>query len=158
MRFLATLMAALFAFACFAGDAARKVVIKNEQVELIVYGQWKNGGYSRQRTWSDVVGERVVAEGLAWGVGEKGLGQRVILDYGHVYVDGAELSQGKLVRIVGALERRHMSAAPPDAQGYGQAFDYFCIKAEKVEGLNAVKAPMLVEAAGWPPKATARSY
>src|SRR5438046_3052072 len=118
MRILAALMAVLLAFACFAGDTARKVAVKNEQIDLKVYGPVKDGG-RRVRAWSDVVGERVVAEGLAWGVHEKGMSQRVILDYGHVYVDGAELPQGKLVRVVGVLERRHISAAPPGAQGYG---------------------------------------
>jgi hypothetical protein len=127
-----------------AGAAPPKVAIKNEQVDLSVYGPWKDGS-RRVRAWPDVVGERVVAEGLAWGVREKGLGQRVILDYGHVYVDGAELLRGKLVRVVGKLERRRVRAAPPGAQGYGEDFDYFCIKAEKIEQVDEVRAPILAE-------------
>lgn len=129
---------------CVAGDNGPKIAIKNEQIDLNVYGPWKDGS-RRIRAWSDVVGERVVAEGLAWGRGEKGLGQRVILDYGHIYVGGAELPEGKLVRVVGKLERRHISAAPPGAQGYADDFDYFRIDTETIEPLEQVKAPVLAE-------------
>ena len=124
-----------------AQDAPPASGVKNAQIDLSVYGPWRNGS-RRVRPWSDVVSERVVAEGLAWGVREKGLGQRVILDRGHIYVDGAELPEGRLVRIVGKLERRHVSAAPPSAQGYGKDIVYFCIKAETIERLDEVKAPM----------------
>jgi hypothetical protein len=144
MRIFAILAVVLFAVVGFVSDARQKVAVKNEQVDLSVYGPWRDGS-RRVRAWSDAVGERVVAEGLAWGVREKGLGQRVILDYGHIYVDGAELPQGRLVRVVGKLERRRMSAAPPGVQRYGEDFDYFRIKAETIERLDEVKAPMLAE-------------
>lgn len=144
MRTATGLAIALLAVACVAGADTPRATIRNAMVDLSVYGPWKDGG-RRVRGWADAVGERVVAEGLAWGVGEKGLGQRVILDYGHIYVDGDQLPEGKLVRVVGRLERRHMAAAPPFAQGYTGEFDYFCIKAESVQPLEQVKAPRLTE-------------
>ena len=70
----------------------------------------------------------------------------MILDFGHIYVDGAELPEGNLVRVLGKLERRRESAAPVGAQGYGNDFIYYCIKAESIERLDQVKAPTLVEA------------
>ena len=79
MRTATALAMALIAVVCVAGADAPKAAIKNEQIDLSVYGPWKDGS-RRVRAWADVVGERVVAEGLAWGVREKGLGQRVILD------------------------------------------------------------------------------
>jgi hypothetical protein len=150
MRLVAALsIVVVIAAACFAQDAAVKQTIKNEQVDLSVYGPWK-GGSRRVRAWSDVVGERVVAEGLAWGVREKGLGQRVVLDHGHVYIDGDELPNGKLVRVTGTLKRGEEEAAPPGAQGYGEGFSYFYIKAEKIEQVDVVRAPTLIEPAAKP--------
>jgi hypothetical protein len=46
-------------------------------------------------------------EGIAWGEGEKGLGQRVILDGGHIFIDKIAFSDckanGKLVRVTATL-------------------------------------------------------
>ena len=64
MRTVTALAAALIAIVCVAGAGAPKAAIKNEQIDLSVYGPWKDGG-RRVRAWADVVGERVVAEGLA---------------------------------------------------------------------------------------------
>jgi hypothetical protein len=125
------------------GDQPKQWV-KNSQIDLSVYGPWKDGS-RRVRAWAKVVGERVVAEGLAWGVRDKGIGQRILLDYAHVYVDGPELPEGKLVRVTGTLRVRDVKAVPRTRQGYGEDFSYYYIKAEKVEEVEVVRAPMLVE-------------
>ena len=142
----ASLIVVLVAAACFARDRAPKLAVKNEQIDLSVYVPMK-GRTWRVRAWSEVVGERVVAEGLAWGVGEKGLGQRVVLDYGHVYVDGGKLPEGKLVRVTGTLKRGEIEAAPPGSQGYGEGFTYFYIQADAIEQVDVVRQPKLTQPA-----------
>jgi hypothetical protein len=37
----------------------------------------------------------------------------VVLDYGHVYVDGEDLPEGKLVRVVGTLRLGKVKASRP---------------------------------------------
>ena len=128
-------------------DSDSSLTIKNGQVDLSVYGTWKDGR-RRVRSWSDAVGEPVVAEGLAWGVGEKGLGQRVILDHAHVYVQGEKLPNGRLVRVIGVLRLGTINAAPEGYQGYGEAFKYFYIEASEIESLDQVQAPRLAEPTG----------
>lgn len=145
MRTIAAVMIVFCTLVGLAADAAPEIWVKNRHVDLTIYGAPKDGS-RRTRSWSDAVGERVAAEGLAWGVTEKGLGQRVLLDSGHIYVDGPQLPQGYLVRVVGKLERRRMLAAPRYAQGYGSDFDYYCIKAETIQRLEQVKSPVLADA------------
>jgi len=79
-----------------------------------------------------LVGTVVVAEGVAWGEGDKGLGERLTLPNGQtIYLSGIEFStkdlNGCLVRIVGKLSIEHMDAAPPMSQGYSTSFDYYQI-------------------------------
>jgi hypothetical protein len=133
----------------------KELPIKNAQVNLDIYGPWKDG-IRNIRPWSEAVGERVVAEGLAWGEGEKGLGQHLVLDGAHVYIDKIDFSDnhanGKLVRVRGIL-RVEVYRAPrgkEPVQAYVGDFRYYTIDADKCEIIDRVKFPYLFEAE--PPK------
>ena len=103
--------------------------------------------------WEQFVGKSVVVEGLAWGVYEKGLGQRVIVDHGHIYVHGPMLPNGKLVRVAGMLRRGQMKPAPPGSQGYNESFEYLYIEAAKVKQIDVVELPQLLEPVAEQPQA-----
>jgi hypothetical protein len=106
-------------------------------------------GVKVSKPWGDVVGRRVVVEGLAWGAAEKGLGQRVILAEGQVYVENVDYlrhkANGRLVRITGTLRKERMKAAAPDAQGYGANFDYFVIETDEWRLVDQVTNPWMQE-------------
>jgi hypothetical protein len=123
---------------------ADEPIVANQAVNLIVRSPVRNGSI-RFRSWHDVVGEHVVAEGLAWGDDDKGLGQRVLLDGGHIYVTGKALPNGRLVRVIGVLRLETQAAAQPGAQGFAKSFKYFSIAADKIEQLNEVESPFLAE-------------
>ena len=87
-----------------------------------------------------LVGSQVVAEGIALGTGDKGLGEQLTLPYGeHIYLVGPEYKKknvnGRLVRIVGKLTIQHMKGTAqskkkrgPVPQGYNSDFDYYQIE------------------------------
>ena len=90
-----------------------------------------------------LVGSTVVAEGLAWGSGNKGLGERLTLPYGQtIFLVGSEYKKkhqnGRLVRVVGKLTIQHMKAAPEGAQGYGADFDYYEISVTEFRVIEKV--------------------
>lgn len=101
------------------------------------------------KPWDEVVGRVVTVEGLAWGVHEKGLGERVILDGTTVYVSGFNFNnhdaKGRPVRVQGTLRKKLMRAAPRSAQGYGSDFEYFEIDVEKWSIIDRVKTPWMQE-------------
>lgn len=107
-------------------------------------------GKKISKSWKDVVGRVVMIEGLAWGVHEKGLGQRVILDGSSVYVShvdfGKQDVEGRLVRVRGTLRKKLMRAAPKGTQGYGDDFEYFSIEAQELVKIDRVTWPWMQEA------------
>lgn len=106
-------------------------------------------GKKVRKPWSDIVGKRVHAEGLAWGALDKGLGPRVILDNAVVHVSGIDYLKrdlnGKTIRVEGILRIEHVKAAPPGAQGFGGDFSYYFIEADRAEAIERVSAPWLQE-------------
>lgn len=90
-----------------------------------------------------LLGKRVVIEGLGWGAGSKGLGERVVLPSGkRIYFTGSRYSKlhrnGRLVRVVGTISVKRMQPAPPGAQGYTKAFDYFVIDVESIDVIEEI--------------------
>jgi hypothetical protein len=105
-----------------------------------------------RKPWDDVVGRRVVVEGLAWGAMEKGLGPRIVMDADRVYVRKVDLvkhkANGKLVRITGTLRKEHMKGVAdtfPPAQGYAKDFDYYVIDVEDWRIIDQAAAPWMQE-------------
>jgi hypothetical protein len=102
------------------------------------------------RPWDDLLGKRVVAEGLAWGAFAKGLGEHVILEDAKVYVRKIDYLKhdldGRLVRVTGVLRRQRMTKAPPGAQGYSDGFDYYVIEADGAEVIDQVNELRVKEA------------
>ena len=143
------LLAQPLTFQVPAPPKPKELPIKNAQTNLEVYGPWK-GNARNIRPWSDVIGELVVAEGLAWGEKEKGLGQRVILDGSHVFIHKIEFgdknANGKLVRVTGRLRAIDVPRFRGGfAQSDGGNYRYFCIDADKVELIDRVEFPYLAE-------------
>lgn len=101
------------------------------------------------KPWSEIVGKRVQAEGLAWGAFEKGLGPRVILDHVAISVRGVDFVKrdlnGKTVRVEGILRVEHARAAPVGAQGRREDIWIYHIDAERVEPIERVEWPWLQE-------------
>lgn len=105
-------------------------------------------GTIREIPWNDMVDRVVTLDGVPWGVFSKGLGQYVASPSQQVYLNSLarkpEEIEGRLVRVTGILRRHHMPAAPPGAQGYGQAFDYYSIDAFSVEVIEKVERDQLL--------------
>jgi len=90
-----------------------------------------------------LLGKRIMAEGLAWGEGAKGLGERVVLPTGTpLYFTGAKYRErhrnGRTIRVAGVLTIKKMSKAPPGAQGYGNDFNYYSLEVETIEVIDKV--------------------
>ncbi len=89
----------------------------------------------------NAVGREVIVEGLAWGYMNKGLSNWVMTGQGQrLYISGIDFEQlnGRLVRLTGTLRKKRMEAAPPGAQGYGRAFEYFTIEVTSAEVIDQV--------------------
>jgi hypothetical protein len=96
--------------------------------------------------WKEAVGRRVVAQGIAWGQKEKGLGDRVILDAATIYVAGQAPfeKQGRLVEVSGRLELKRFPGRPVTDQGCGPAgVQYYVISDAKWKYVDEVREPML---------------
>jgi hypothetical protein len=88
------------------------------------------------------VGSEITVEGLAWGYMNKGLSDWLTTGAGmRIYASGVDYEDlnGRLVRFTGILHKRRMEAAPPGAQGYGQAFDYYEIEVAKAAMIDRVQ-------------------
>jgi hypothetical protein len=124
-------------------------VVDSRFESLRVYSPCK-AAVRRERGWQQAIGERVRAEGLAWGAGEKGLGQRLLLDGQTVQVRGVDFSRlgvnGKPVRVLGTLRSAEVEGAGRFEQTFSSAFRYPCIEAEKLEAIARVQSPILEEA------------
>jgi len=124
------------------GEKSKSLPIRNAEADLFAWDPIK---HADPVAWKDAVGRRVVAEGLAWGSHEKGLGERVLLDGSHIYVSGVNLPNepgwpnGKLVRVVGTLRVRDMPKAGPGVQGYCESFCYFYLDDVKFRELRIVE-------------------
>ncbi|MEX0704158.1 MAG: hypothetical protein WD069_18815 [Planctomycetales bacterium] len=107
-------------------------------------------GRQVQKPWSQLVGRRVAAEGLAWGAVEKGLGPYLVLPHGRVHVANFDSLQagaeGKLVRMTGVLRVKRAPRAAPGAAGFDREFDYYSIDAEQWRIVDRVELPGLMEA------------
>jgi hypothetical protein len=108
------------------------------------------------KPWSQIVGKKVVIEGIAWEGGKEDIGGVVLLDSARMYIDNGKFSEnnaiGKLVRVVGILAVHHIAKAPPDDQGYPEDTDMYYIKNPKWEIINSVKWPWLQEYSDTPGK------
>ncbi len=90
-----------------------------------------------------LLGKRIMAEGLAWGEGAKGLGERVVLPTGTpLYFTGSKYREqhrnGRTVRVAGVLTIKKMIKAPRGAQGYGDDFSYYSLEIETIEVIDKV--------------------
>jgi len=98
-----------------------------------------------EHPWKPYTNQKILAEGLAWGAMEKGLGQRLIVDDGHIYLDKPDFVKhqinGKLIRVSGTLRLRQQGAAPPGAQGYARPFTYYSLEVDAWEIIDAVRDP-----------------
>jgi hypothetical protein len=93
-----------------------------------------------------LVGKIVIVEGLAWGKGDKGLGERLTLPYGEaIYLAGVDFWKndlnGRSVRITGKLTVQHMKAVTGLMQGYTSDFDYYQIKVTECVPIQKVTLP-----------------
>lgn len=93
---------------------------------------------------NSLVGEHVMAEGLAWGAGAKGLGERIVLPSGSpLYFTGARYrdqhKNGRTVRVIGRLTIEKVNRAPEGAQGYRKAFSYYALDVETIEVIEEVQ-------------------
>ena len=96
----------------------------------------------------------VSVEGIAWGKGWPGLGERVVLATGsrvflEVRKDRQKFPNGRLVRVIGRLELRQNRAAQGDESGYSKNFEYWVILDPKIEVLEEIKSDSVDE---FPPK------
>ena len=97
--------------------------------------------------WKEVVGRQLIAQGIAWGRSEKGLGERVILDGTTIYIAPPAVldRQDRLVEVSGRLEKLHVPPAPSTSQGFGQkGLAYYAISGAKLRYIDAVSSPHLV--------------
>ena len=64
--------------------------------------------------WSDAIGKRVMADGIAWGSVEKSYGEYLIFRRGEVFVDKAEFLEkkmyGRMVRVSGILRKKEVGS------------------------------------------------
>lgn len=105
-------------------------------------------GVKHTVAWDDMVGSMVEFDGLAWGAFEKGLGEHVVLPNLKIYLKNLDLIEsdlnGRLVRIAGVLRKARVEPAPPGAQGYSQAFDYFYVDTVSVARIEKLKLDQLL--------------
>jgi len=97
--------------------------------------------------WKEAVGQQVIAQGIAWGKSEKGIGERVILDGTTIYV-GQPISfdeDGRLVEVSGKLEKRRVPPAPATSGGFGPTgLEFYAISGAKWRHIDVVSSPWLV--------------
>lgn len=101
--------------------------------------------------WRQAVGQQVVAQGIAWGKSEKGLGDRVILDGTTIYVAHPVVfdKEGRLVEVSGKLQKLAVPPAPVTSQGFGpKGLEYYAITEAKWHYIDEVTSPRLVLQAG----------
>lgn len=115
-------------------------------------------GTKDSKPWSAVVGKKVAVEGIAWGSYGKGIGEYVIINNSEkVYIRNANFlnikAHGKLVRVVGVLERFSVKKAKPSSeslhyqftQGPPPGFVAYFIRPEKLEIIDRVEWPWMKE-------------
>ena len=105
------------------------------------------GNVKRTIAWDDLVGSIVEVDGLAWGAFEKGLGPRLVLPHGKVYLRNFNLdneSNGRLLRVAGILRKATVEPARPGEQGYGTRFEYFYIESFAVERIEKIEQDQLL--------------
>lgn len=115
--------------------------------------QWTNSkiinGQKVSKPWADVVGRKVIVEGLAWGALEKGLGQHVVLANHSVYVRNIDYlkhkAHGRLVRVIGTLRIGSVSKAPPGTAGFAKDIEYFYLDVDEWEIVDQVSSPWMEE-------------
>lgn len=105
-------------------------------------------GREETLAWDQMVGQMVTVDGMAWGAFEKGLGPRLVLPVGAIYVRDVDLLKhdlnGRLLRVSGVLRKGRMDAAPPGAQGFAAPIDYFYIETLSAERVEKVERDQLL--------------
>lgn len=126
-------------------DSVVDIALANNQSDDTIAIHRKRNGTVEKRPWKTVVGKRVTVQGIAWN-DSKGLGDRVILDGTTLYVDAKTpfKKPGRLVELTGILEKRRMPAAPPGAQGYPVAFDYYVVSNATGKQIEVASEPYAV--------------
>ncbi len=92
---------------------------------------------------ANLKGKTVVVEGILWGSGWPGLGERVVLATGQrIYFTGTttgdSVADGNPARIHGKLSLRHWRARKRKEPGYRNGFDYWTIDNPVVESITRV--------------------
>jgi hypothetical protein len=141
-------LALLVYLACASANECRSG--EPEEMWRFTHNPPINGRKLTPKPWEQVVGQRVVGEGLAWGSANKGFGEYVILDRAIVYVPNSGFlkadADGRTIRIRGKLSSRTIKAAPPNAQGTSRDVTIFEIVDAKWEFIDRVEWPWLREA------------
>ncbi len=126
-------------------------LVANSLTSAQPFSRQSVNGEIREIPWNDMVDQVVTVDGVPWGWVSKGLGQYVASPSQHVYLNSLarkpEEIEGRLMRVTGVLRRHHMPAAPPGAQGYGQAFDYYSIDAFSIEPIEKVERDQMLPVA-----------
>jgi hypothetical protein len=140
---LVGILAALLIFGKFA------VTGEDEEIPLASYQSHDSLAVQGRSkiSWKEAVGQQVIAQGIAWGKSEKGLGDRVILDGTTIYVakPAALDKQGRLVEVSGKLEKLRVPPAPSTSGGFGpKGLEYYAISGAKWRYVDAVSSPRLV--------------
>lgn len=124
-----------------------------EPLRDVIYGPLREDGSRQVFTLKDVVGKKVIVEGLAWGQpfglkGQEGTispwaGPQVIHQGGSVFVKGIDFTEskarGKPVRVPGILR-----LDPGTHSRFGNLKPYYFVEATTFEPLEAVTDPYLV--------------
>ncbi len=134
----------LVGLAFFFGNAA---TIFAEDTEPYTHEMPAGGIKPDSKKWSEVVGKKVVIEGVAWGSLEQGFGEYVLLDGPRVYVENAgfldKKAYGGLVRVMGKLTLEVIPAAKPLSQGPTNEVQIYKLREVTWEKIDRVDWPWM---------------
>ena len=112
------------------------------------FSTFVESGEKRSIDWNDMQGRLVDVDGLAWGAFDKGLGYHLVLPNGKVYLKDTDLlsskQNGRLVRVTGVLRKFRVNAAPKDAQGYSQTFEYYALDVVEMTRIEKLELDQLL--------------
>jgi hypothetical protein len=127
MKHIAAIVMAMTTMVSLAEPTSREAEIENESPKEL----------------ANLKGKTVVVEGMLWGSGWPGLGERVVLATGQrIYFTGTStgdtVPDGKPARIHGKLSLRHWRAGKRGEAGYRNGFDYWTIDNPVFEAIERV--------------------
>jgi hypothetical protein len=98
--------------------------------------------------WSEVAGRTVRFDGVAWEVHKGyGSGDNVFMESAIIPVKGVDFNRGgyvgKMVRMIGVLEKTLIQKSPPGYQGLGQDTVHYSVKITKWELIDRIERPYL---------------